>query len=345
MKPARGFVTELVYQGAMSIRAFLIALCIAVLAGPPARAESVVPEPVVLESTPKPFNSEGGALDGVGALAFRGALALSASDSRFGGFSGLTVSRDGKGLIAVTDEGNWLSARLRYDQRGWLAGLEDGRMGALAGLGDGRSRAKENWDAESLARLPDGALLVSFERDHRMWRYPGSGFPLAQTPKAWPVPAALVALEENGGIEALTEIGDGRMLAIAEAGEEGADHVPAYLWTGETWDSLTYGLHQDYRPCGAALLPNGDLVVLERRFSFLSGVAIRLRQVAVSGIVPGSRLEGRLLGELRAPLLVDNFEGVDARVGPGGETLIYLLSDDNFNALQRNLLLMFALKT
>ena len=332
----------------MSIRAFPITLFIAALAGSPARAEpvapeSVAPEPVALESTRKPFNGEGGALDGVGALAFRGALVLSAGDSRFGGFSGLTVSRDGKGLIAVTDEGNWLSARLRYDERGWLAGLEDGRMGALAGPGDGRSRAKENWDAESLARLPDGALLVSFERDHRIWRYPNSGFPLTQTPKAWPVPAAFAALEENGGIEALTEIGDGRMLAIAEAGEEGADRVPAYLWTGETWDALTYGLRQDYRPCGATLLPNGDLIVLERRFSFLSGVAIRLRQVAVGDIVPGSRLEGRLLGELRAPLLVDNFEGVDARVGPGGETLIYLLSDDNFNVLQRNLLLMFAL--
>ena len=315
----------------MSIRAFLITLFIAALAGSPAHAEPVAPESVALESTPKPFNSEGGALDGVGALAFRGALALSASDSRFGGFSGLTVSRDGKGLIAVTDE------------RGWLAGLEDGRMGALAGPGDGRSRAKENWDAESLARLPDGALLVSFERDHRIWRYPNSGFPLTQTPKAWPVPAAFAALEENGGIEALTEIGDGRMLAIAEAGEQDADRVPAYLWTGETWDALTYGLRQDYRPCGATLLPNGDLIVLERRFSVLSGVAIRLRQVAVGDIVPGSRLEGRLLGELRAPLLVDNFEGVDARVGPGGETLIYLLSDDNFNVLQRNLLLMFAL--
>ena len=33
-----------------------------------------------------------------------------------------------------------------------------------------------------------------------------------------------------------------------------------------------------------------------------------------------------------------------ARRGPDGETLIYLLSDDNFSALQDTLLLLFALE-
>jgi len=49
------------------------------------------------------------------------------------------------------------------------------------------------------------------------------------------------------------------------------------------------------------------------------------------------------LAELRQPLTVDNFEAVDAIRGPAGETLIYLLSDDNFSPLQRSLLLLFAL--
>jgi len=37
-------------------------------------------------------------------------------------------------------------------------------------------------------------------------------------------------------------------------------------------------------------------------------------------------------------------EGVAARRGPDGETLVYLISDDNFHILQRTLLLMFALE-
>ncbi len=36
-------------------------------------------------------------------------------------------------------------------------------------------------------------------------------------------------------------------------------------------------------------------------------------------------------------------EGIAARRGPGGETLIYLISDDNFHPWQRTLLLMFEL--
>jgi hypothetical protein len=41
------------------------------------------------------------------------------------------------------------------------------------------------------------------------------------------------------------------------------------------------------------------------------------------------------------PRSVDNFEGVAARAAPGGGMLIYILSDDNTNLLQRTLLLQF----
>ncbi len=40
---------------------------------------------------------------------------------------------------------------------------------------------------------------------------------------------------------------------------------------------------------------------------------------------------------------VDNLEGVAARRAKTGETLLYLVSDDNFRATQRTLLLVFAL--
>jgi hypothetical protein len=42
-------------------------------------------------------------------------------------------------------------------------------------------------------------------------------------------------------------------------------------------------------------------------------------------------------------LAVDNFEGISARKTATGKTLIYLVSDDNYNPLQRTLLMMFAL--
>lgn len=38
-------------------------------------------------------------------------------------------------------------------------------------------------------------------------------------------------------------------------------------------------------------------------------------------------------------------EGIAARLGPKGETLVYLLSDNNFSPLQQTLLMMFELRS
>ena len=45
--------------------------------------------------------------------------------------------------------------------------------------------------------------------------------------------------------------------------------------------------------------------------------------------------------EMSKPLTVDNFEGVDFVPRPGGAYRVYILSDDNFSASQRTLLLAF----
>jgi len=40
---------------------------------------------------------------------------------------------------------------------------------------------------------------------------------------------------------------------------------------------------------------------------------------------------------------IDNMEGIDAHVTPEGDTVLTLVSDDNFSLIQRNLLLQFTL--
>jgi hypothetical protein len=40
---------------------------------------------------------------------------------------------------------------------------------------------------------------------------------------------------------------------------------------------------------------------------------------------------------------VDNMEGIDAHVTPEGDTMLTMISDDNFSMLQRTLLLQFKL--
>lgn len=97
-----------------------------------------------------------------------------------------------------------------------------------------------------------------------------------------------------------------------------------------------------YRPSGAASLDTGEVFLLERRFNPLDGLAVRIRRFAPDEIVAGARLEGEVLAKLSPPLTIDNFEGIALRRAPG-ETLIYLLSDDNLRDSQRSLLMLFAL--
>jgi hypothetical protein len=220
----------------------------------------------------------------------------------------------------------------------------------LHGPGGAHLRGKGASDSESLARLPDGALLVAFERDHRIWRYPAGDNPLAGHPEALPVPEALRTLRSNSGIEALAILApgehggecDGALLAIAEGRKEEAAS-PAFLWRDGAWSELTYPRIPGFRPTGATTLPGGDLLVIERSYNILDGVAIRFQQIPASQIRPGATLVGETLAVLRAPLTLDNLEGVTAHRTPSGETLVYLISDDNFNSFQRTLLLVFAL--
>ena len=62
-----------------------------------------------------------------------------------------------------------------------------------------------------------------------------------------------------------------------------------------------------------------------------------------SQLVAGGTVKAEELARLASPYAVDNLEGIASTRGPRGETLVWLISDDNFNPLQRNILLLFEL--
>jgi len=328
----------------------LAALALAALA----LAIPAVAEPLRLSATTVPLDPDDAARDRVGPLRWLGGLELAAADRRFGGLSGLRIDADGAALTAVTDQGHWLRARLNHAADGWLEGVGAATLGRLQGP-DGEPLAdKRSADAESLAALSDGSLAVAFERRHRIWLYPpGDGpldsppdspldSPLAGRPRPLPAPPGIDAAPGNSGMEAVAALDDGALLAVLEGGKT-ADNSAAYLWRSGAWSRLSYAHPVGFRPTGATRLPDGDLLILERRFDILDGVAIRLARVAARDIRPGAALEGREIARLRWPLTLDNMEGIAARRDAAGRTLLYLISDDNFSAAQRTLLLLFEL--
>ena len=301
-------------------------------------------DPVAVRATSVPLNPQDPRQRSVGRLDYRGGLDLVSDDPRFGGLSSLRVLPDGQRLVAVTDEGWWVCARLVYRDR-LLQGVEGVEMGPLLGPDGKVPDGKNARDAESLALLPDGGFVVGFEREHRLLRYPaGTGRPDG-VPALYPSPPEIEKAPFNGGIEALVVLRGGALFALTEYW---IDEDRVVGWTGgpDAWKRLGLRFERALRPSDGALLPRGDVLILERAYNPQRGIVnVRIRQIDRAAIRPGSALGGRLVAEFAPPLTLDNYEGISAVQDGSGETHVYLVSDNNLNpAEQRTLLLMFALR-
>lgn len=316
------------------------------------------PGPDFVTASAVPLDRDRPARVALGPLRFLGALDIAGGD-RVGGLSGLWVSPDGGRFVAVGDTGLVADGRIASDRDGRLAGIAELRVRPLP-VEEGISHRKRRTDAEDLTRLPDGGWLVSLERDHRILRYPAGAHGPEGTPTPIPLPPGVAeGAPDNGGLEALTRLSDGRLLTMEEGGDDGQPDRRAWITrpglseggladggmprSAADWQPFTYHAAPRYRPTSAAPLPDGGVLVLERYVSLLGGWSSRLVRVTPQQLRAGGIVEGEELGRLEAPLLNDNFEGVATRPGPAGETLVYLISDNNFSSLQRTYLLMFAL--
>ncbi len=301
------------------------------------------------ESRPIPLSHEQPDLTRVGKLDWRGGIALSGNSDAFGGLSALDIAADGRTLTAITDHGDHIRFALEHDSRGHLVAARLIAQAPLIGVDGQPFRRKTDRDAESLARLPDGSFVVAFEGRHRLLHYPAAKPDFSATPQWLTPPPGLRGTTSNGGIEALTAFANGRLLALTEKKHLNDGTLLGWTGDGRRWQALRYRAADSFSPTGAATLPDGDVVILERRFSALGGFAARLVRVTAGAIHRSAAnfslaLQGEEIGRLEPPLNVDNFEGISARRAANGETLIYLVSDDNFFVLQRTLLMAFALR-
>jgi hypothetical protein len=295
-------------------------------------------EQVFVNSVEQVFvNEDNHDLTRVGELEFISGISVSSEDDRFGGLSDLSVSAEGR-LIAISDKGDRVIARLRHDKTGALIGLAEGDITRLRTPKGKPLKGKKKSDAEGLARTANG-YFVSFEHKHRIRFYPGQDPATHPAEKITP-PKGLKKMPNNGGLESLVETGDGKLLTFSEDMVAGNGHTQGWLRSNNVWESIYLNRTEDFAPTGMTRLASGEILVLERSYSLLKGPAARIRLIEQKKIVAGAVLVGREIARLSGSQTVDNMEGISAVMTPDGER-IYLLSDDNFNPLQRNLIFMF----
>jgi hypothetical protein len=319
---------------------------------PPKRAapdEYTVTAPAAIEVNARPipfFDTREHSRVRFGALEYRSGLVLTSRFPGFGGLSGLRLDARGERFISVSDKGSWFTGRIVYRGRE-MTGLDGVEAAPILGP-DGRPITARGWyDAEALAL--DGSLAyVALERVNQVLRFDFSkGFTRSRG-EVVALPAAARKLPNNKGLEALVMVPKGlplagTLIAISERGLDRDGNIIGFLVGGPTPGQFSVRRLNNFDVSDAVLLPSGELLVLERSFSWLAGVAIRIRRVALKSIVPGAVVDGPSIFDADLGHEIDNMEGIDAHVTAEGDTVLTMVSDDNFSMLQRTLLLQFKL--
>lgn len=273
----------------------------------------------------------------VGELTYLGGVALSSPQAAFGGFSSMQIAGDRFTLLS--DGGHIVRFRMGPDFR-----PHDLQVGALS-AGPGTGWLKADRDSESQTSNPaTGQVWVGFEQVNAIWRYNAAG-----RAEAHAQPEAMADWSSNGGPEAMVRLASGRFLVISETTRPpGGKGREGLIFAGDPTDPkvkaerFVYHPPPGYDPTDMAELPDGRVLILNRRVSLAELFTAKLVVIDRGAIRAGVVVTGREIATFARPLLHDNFEAL-AVTQEGGATILWIASDDNREWFEQSLLLKFRL--
>ncbi|MCP8897342.1 esterase-like activity of phytase family protein [Shinella daejeonensis] len=282
-----------------------------------------------------------------GRLEFLGGIVFSSRDPLLGAISSIRLRKDGENFVAVLDTGHWLTGRITRNAEGRLNGLADLNIRSMIDDKGRRENAKSRMDAEGLA-IGRGELLVSYEFSHRIDAYPDPGFMDARPIRRLPFPFPKREMRNNRGLETIAVSPENGPLGavavtVAERSLDADGNLLAAILDGPMAGAFAVRRNDPWDATDGAFLPDGDLLLLERRFRLADGVGMRIRRIDGKTIRPGAVVDGEVLIDADLSHQIDNMEGLDVVSTPDGDTRIVIVSDDNHSILQRNLMLEFRL--
>jgi hypothetical protein len=319
----------------------------AVLCVSPSLAQTNGVTPTVVTARPVSQFRVGSTETRFGGLEFVGGLELRSSNRDFGGMSAFRYLDAGKTFLGITDTGFWYAGDMQRDARGVPVAVTDFRLAPIQDAEGNAVEGKRNSDAEGMA-VSGRTVTVSFERVHRIAEFDLDLKNFASRPKDLPLPVPKSELRNNRAFETVAYAPSasplrGARVAVTEKSINKAGDIYAAVLEGPGKGIFYIKRLDSFDISDGDFLPNGDLLLLERRFSFASGVTLRIRRIAAADIKPGATVDGPFILEADMRDQIDNMEGLDVWQARDGSTRISMMSDDNTSILQRNLYLEFRL--
>ena len=278
-------------------------------------------------------------------LVWRGGIEMQSQTDTFGGLSGLGFTGPDGRLVMVSDRGNFVSGQLLYDEGAQPVGLIGVRIEPIQNSKGTELPRAYTRDAEALSAIVrDGApsaVRVGFENLTRV-----ADFALVDGRPQGPARQWLSDTRTNETLEAVCIAPDtspiaGSTLLLTEGIIDDDGQHSAYLLGRNDKGPLSYISGDGTNPTDCAFMPNGDLLVLERGIALLA-FQMRLVRIPAAEVKPGAHLRGEVLLQATGGD-IDNMEALAVHAAPDGTTRITLVSDNNFNDWERNLLLEFSL--
>ena len=283
-----------------------------------------------------------------GALEFIGGLELSSDDALLGAISAIRFRPDQRHFVSVLDTGHWLTGAIERDDKGRLKGITEARIMPMIDRYGGMDAGKGAMDAEGLALRGDH-VLVSYEQYHRVDAYPDPGFETSSPDDTIPILIPRRQLRANRSLEALMIAPQSSPLAgaaviVAEDSLNDEGNMLAAILDGPLQGRFTVRHYDGFDVSDGVFLPDGDLLLLERRFGLAHGLGMRIRRIAGADMKPDALVDGTVIFEASTREQIDNMEGIDVFRAADGTLHLILVSDDNHSILQRSLMLEFRLR-
>lgn len=234
------------------------------------------------------------------------------------GLSALWMAPDGSRMMAVSDRGMGLSAKINR------AG--DGAIQAVELLAKTRltppTQNDRPIDSEGLAIGPDGAIYISTEGPARVLQYEGFGGPVRILGRN----RDFGRLPTNGALESLALAVDGTLYTIPETATGTPPRFAVYALNGADWAPIAQLVPEgDFLPVDASIGPDGRLYILFRSFNLVGGFGMQLQRFAFAGggLGPPETLLETPLGHH------GNLEGLSVWRDDQGHLVASMITDDN----------------